>query len=85
MLKIAPQFLFTLNGFEKRLKIPLSETLRALALDDLKEECRPVFYGLAEQLQEISLIIAIYQNAEFLKGGDILVDWPDTIEQIVVI
>ena len=44
------------------------------ALDDFKEESRPIFERLRENLKEISFVIVVDENFVPLKGGDILFD-----------
>ena len=63
-LQIAPRGLFALDRFEERFEIAFAETLRAFALDNLKKEGRPVLDRLCEDLQEITFVVAIDQDAE---------------------
>ena len=66
MLQIASPLLLFLERFEERFEIAFAETLRALALNDFKEERRPIFHRLGEYLQQIPFVVAIDQNAESL-------------------
>ncbi len=50
-MQSASNFLLTLDGFEQGLKIPFSEWLCSLSLDDLKEHGRSGLYGPGEDLQ----------------------------------
>ena len=49
---------------EERFEIAFAETLRAFALDDFEKERRPIFHRLGEDLQQITFVVAIDQNAE---------------------
>ena len=84
-LEVAPQFLFFFQGFEERLEVSLAETLRAFALDDFEKKRRPIFHRLGEDLQQITFVIAIDQNAEALERLEIFIDVTDPIRQRVVI
>ena len=50
LLEIAPQGLFAFDCFEQCLEIAFSKPARAVALDHLEEERRPVLRGLREDL-----------------------------------
>ena len=65
-LQIASPLLFFLDRLEQRLEIAFAETLRAFALNDFEKERRPIFHRLGEDLQQITFVVAIDQNAESL-------------------
>ena len=64
LLQVAPQLLLALDRFEQRLEVAFAEALRTLSLDDLEEQRRPVLHRLREDLQEITVRIAVHQYAE---------------------
>ena len=66
LLQIASPFLLFLERLEERFEIAFAETLGAFALNDFKEERRPIFHRLGEDLQQITFVITIDQNAESL-------------------
>ena len=63
-LEIAPQGLFSLDRLEQCLEIAFSKPARAVPLDDLEEERRPVLGGLREDLQQVSLLVAVGEDAQ---------------------
>src|SRR5688500_6439710 len=85
LLEIPAPRLFPLDRFEERLEIAFSEALRALPLDDLVEERRPVLHGFREDLEQVTLIVAIHEYAELAERLEVFIDRPDAIEQRVVI
>src|SRR6478672_796306 len=84
-LQVAPRFLFLLQRFEERLEIALAETLRPFALDYFEKECGPVFNWLGENLEEITLVIPIDENAEASERPEILIDVTYPLRQRVVV
>src|ERR1700694_1093753 len=55
VLEVPPQRLLLLDRLEECLEVALSEALRALSLDDLVEDRRPVFDRLREDLQQVAI------------------------------
>ena len=45
-----------------------NSNLVVVSLNDLNEQCRSVLAGLGEDLQEVSLIIEINQDMQFLES-----------------
>src|SRR6266480_5555261 len=84
-LQIASPVLLFLERFEQRFEITFAETLGAFALNDFEEQRRTIFHRLGEDLQQISLVVAIDQNAESLQGLKVFVDVADTSGQLIVI
>src|SRR5258708_8571072 len=78
-LKIAALFLFRFNRFEKGLEIALSETLRAMALNDFDEHGRTALDGFREDLQQIAFIVPIDQDTQLVNGPQVLIDLSDTL------
>ena len=63
-LQIASCGLFALDGFEECLEIAFAKALRALALNNFEKQRRPVFYGFCKNLQQITFVITIHQDAQ---------------------
>src|SRR6266481_4549313 len=83
--QISSRGLFALDGFEERFEIAFAETLRAFALNDLKKERRAILNRFCKDLQQITFIVAINQNAEPFECVKFFVDVPYAIEQRVVV
>src|SRR6266511_340564 len=62
-LQIPSGSLFAFDGFEQRLEITFATTLCAFALNDLKKQRRSILDRFCEDLQQITFIIAIDENA----------------------
>src|SRR6266576_4420935 len=84
-LQIAAPVLLFLERLEERFEIAFAETLCAFALNDFKKERRSILNRLGEYLQQISLVVAIDQNAETLQRLKVFVDVADTSGQLIVI
>ena len=56
--------LLALDRLEQRLEVPLAEAPRAVALDDLEEQRRPVLDRLGEDLQHVAFVVAVDEDAE---------------------
>ena len=55
-LQIAAARLLAFDGFEQRLEVTLAEPLRAVPLDQLEEDRRPVLHRLGEDLPPMLLL-----------------------------
>src|SRR4051794_31955959 len=84
-LQITSSFLFFLQSFKERLEVTFAETLGALALDDFEKEGRPVFDRLGENLEQITFVIAIDQNAKMRERSKVFIDVADAFRQGIVI
>ena len=84
-LQIAPRVLFAFEGFEECFEISFAETLRAFALDDFEKQRRSVFDWFGENLEQITFIVAIDENAQPLQRFQFFVDVTHPIGQRVVI
>ena len=71
-LQIASRGLLALDGFEQRFEIAFAEALRAFALNNLKEERRAIFHRLGENLEQITFVIAIDENARAVSARSVL-------------
>src|SRR5262245_16035746 len=84
-LQISARRLLALDRFEQRLEVPFAEAARALPLDDLVEERRPILDGLGEDLKEIAVGVAVDEDSQLLKLVDRLVDPADAALQLIVV
>src|SRR5437899_3323750 len=73
-LKISAEGLLALDRLEQRLEIALAEAARAMAFDHLEEERRPVLRGLREDLQQVSLLVAIGEDPKPAEVVPVLAD-----------
>src|SRR5262245_9869478 len=80
-----PPRLLALDGLEQRLEVALAEASRAVPLDDLEEQRRPVLHRLGEDLQQVTLFVAIDQDAQLGQLPDVLVDLADALGEHVVV
>ena len=62
--EVAAQGLFALDRLEQRLEVALAEGARAVALDHLEEERRPVLHRLREDLEQVPVLVAVDEDAE---------------------
>src|SRR5262245_37645608 len=83
--EVPPKRLLLLDRLEQRLEVPLAEAPRALSLDHLVEQSRPVLHGLREDLQQVTIGITIDENAELLELIDRFSDLSDAALQLLVI
>src|SRR5688500_13123505 len=84
-LEVPAQSLFAFDRLEQCLEIPFAERPRALPLDDLVEQRRPVLHRFREDLQQVSIRIAIDENSELLENVDRLVDPADAPLELAII
>src|SRR5260221_11577570 len=68
--EIAPQRLLALYRLEAGLEVALPEAARALALDHLEQDGRPVLRVAGEDLQQVALFVTTYQDAQPRQPGD---------------
>ena len=66
--------LLALDRLEQGLEVALAEAARAVALDDLEEDRRPVAERLGEDLQQVALVVVVDEDAEPAQVGEVLVD-----------
>src|SRR5207344_1911169 len=83
--EIAPQGLLSLDRFEQCLEIAFSKPARAVALDDLEEERRPILRGLREDLKQVPLLVAVGEDAQTTKVVVLHVDLADAFLQVLVV
>jgi non-specific serine/threonine protein kinase len=76
-LKVAAALLLALDRLEEGLEVALAEAERAVPLDELEEDGRPVADRLGEDLQQVAVLVAVDQDAalaQFLDGNPDLAD-----------
>ena len=61
-LQITPSVLVSLNCLEEGFEISLAERLASTTLNKLEEECWTIFNRLRENLEHISLVVAVNEN-----------------------
>src|SRR4029077_2375728 len=66
-LQVAAQRLLALDRFEQRLEVPLAERRRAVPLDHLEEDRRPVLRRLREDLEEVTVVVAVDEDLVLLQ------------------
>src|ERR1700680_1153270 len=73
-LQIAACRLFALDGLEQGPEVTLAEALAALALDHFEEQRRPVADGAREDLQQVSVVVAVDEDVEIVQPVEVFVD-----------
>src|SRR5918994_3355 len=84
-LEISAQCLLALDRFEEGLEVALAEALRAVTLDHLEEERRPVLGGLREDLQEVPVLVTVDENAQPPQIVPVLADLTDARNGVLVV
>src|SRR5207302_6644831 len=84
-LEVPAKVLFALERLEQRLEVAGAKALCAFALYDLVKECRAVFHRLGEDLQQVTLVVAIDENAQIAETRHVLVDVPYSIDHGVIV
>src|SRR5207253_6008035 len=69
------------QGFE----VAFAETLRAAPLDDLEEQRRPILYGLGENLQQVTLVIAVHEDAQLGQLTSVLFNLSDPLREHLIV
>src|SRR5206468_3878552 len=77
--------LFPLDRLEQRLEVPLAEAARAVPLDHLEEQRRPVLERLREDLEQVAVVVAVGQDPQAPQVGDVLLDLTDAAGQVLVV
>src|SRR5512140_3713784 len=85
LLQVSPLRLLELDRLEERFEVPLAEAAGAFALDDLEEDGGAIFERLAEELQQIPLLILVDEDVELADPLHRLLDLADARRQIVVV
>src|SRR5580704_10181341 len=77
--------LLLFDGDEQRLEVAFTERQAALALDDLEEQRRTILERLGKDLEHITEVVAVDENAEFAERLDALTDLTDALQKCVVV
>ena len=77
--------MLALYRFEEGFEVAFSEGFGSLALNDFNEYRRAVHQGLGEQLQEVALVVAVDQDSELAKWGEVFVDFAYSVKDLVVV
>src|SRR5688500_8819810 len=65
--QVAALLLLALDGLEQRLEVAHAEAARAVALDDLEEEGRPILDRAGEDLEQVALLVAVGLDTQLLQ------------------
>ena len=84
-LEIAAERLLALDRLEERLEVAVAEAARAVPLDHLEEERRPVLRGLREDLQQVAVVVAVGEDAQPAQVVPALVDLADAVGRLLVV
>src|SRR5262245_21774109 len=84
-LEVAAERLLALDRLEQRLEVADPEAARSVALDHLEEEGRAVLDDLREQLEEITLLVAIDEDAHRAQVVPVLLDVADALLDDLVV
>src|SRR5438132_650904 len=85
LLEIAALRLFLFYRLEESFEIALSKRLATSPLYQFEEECRSVLERFGEDLEHVSLLILVDQNAEFLEVVYALADSSHSLRQFCVV
>src|SRR6476661_4487878 len=83
--EIAADGLLALDRLEQGPEIPLAETAGAMALDHLEEERGPVLGRLAENLEEVPVLVAVGEDPQPAQVSPVLADLTDAIGDVLVV
>src|SRR5438093_12382794 len=84
-LQVAAEGLLALDRLEQSLEVAFAEAACAVALDHLEEKGGPVLRGLREDLEEVTVLVAIGQDAQPAQVFPVLTDFPDSILDVCVV
>src|SRR5262245_15353419 len=83
--EVASPRLLPLDRLKQRFEVPFPEAARSVALDHFEEQCRTILNWLREDLQQVSFLVAIRQDAQPGEVLDRLIDLADARFQLLVI
>src|SRR2546423_4712034 len=83
--EVPPRRLLALDCLEQGLEVALAEAARAVPLDQLEEDRRPVAERLREDLKQVALVVAVDEDAEPVQVVDRLGDLAHAAGQLVVV
>ena len=70
-LQVAATSLLPFDRLEQSFEITLSKAAATFTLNDFVEQCWPVFHGPCEDLQHVTAVVLIDQDAELLEDRDV--------------
>src|SRR4051794_41382447 len=85
LLEVAAPVLLALDRLEECLEVALAEAQRAVPLDQLEEDGGPVTGRLGEDLQQISVLVAVDQDAALLQLLDRGAHGADALAQLGIL
>src|SRR5699024_11678120 len=77
--------LLPLDRLEERLEVALAEAERAVPLDDLEEDRRPIPERLGEDLQQVAVLVPVDEDASLLQLRDRHPHLSDALAQLGVL
>src|SRR5436305_11419897 len=83
--EVPAQRLLALDRLEEGLEVPLPERRGAVALDHLEEDRRPILGGLREDLEQVTVVVAVGEDPEAPQVGVVLGDLADAAADLLVI
>src|SRR5579884_3579748 len=85
LLEVPAQRLLALDRLEQGLEVALAEGRRAVPLDHLEEDRRPVLRGLGEDLQQVAVVVAVDEDPVLLQYRPLLGDLAHAPRRFVVV
>src|SRR5262245_38097840 len=85
LLKRSSSRLFAFDGLKEGLEIPLAEAARPPALNDLEEESRSILDRLGEDLEQVTLVVAVDQNPQLSELAQVFLHFPHAIRQHFIV
>src|SRR3954471_10449786 len=83
--EVAALVLFALDRLEEGLEVALAEAQRAVPLDELEEDGRPVAERLGEDLQQVAVLVAVDEDLALLQLLDRHAYVADALTQLGVL
>ena len=77
--------LLALDRLEQRLEVALAEGRRAVPLDHLEEDRRPVLRRLREDLEQVAVLVAVDEDLVPLQHLEVLGDLADATGRLLVV
>src|SRR4051812_4702175 len=78
-LEIAAERLLALDRLEQRLEVALAESARPVAFNHFEEERGPVLRRLREDLEQVTVLVAVGEDAQPPEVVPILPDLADAV------
>src|SRR5215831_2132067 len=85
LLEVPAEGLLALDGLEERREVPLAQGRRAVPLDHLEEDRRPVLRGLREDLEQVAVLVAVGQDLQAVQVLVVLADLSDASFDLFVV